>query len=50
MLAVAQKGYCLPITEREIKVDGKVEVFAEEFCGISFDINIINYQMNCGKN
>lgn len=42
MLAVAQKGYCLPITEREIKVDGKVEVFAEEFCGISFDINIID--------
>lgn len=42
MLAVAQKGYCLPIMEKEVKVDGNVEVFPDEFCGICFDLNIID--------
>lgn len=42
MLAVAQKGYCLPIIEKDIKVDGKMEVFPDEFCGICFDMNVID--------
>ena len=42
MLAVAQEGYCLPIMESGIKVDRNVEVFPDEFCGISFDINIMD--------
>lgn len=42
MLAVAQKGYFLPIIEKDIKVDGNVEVYSEEFCGMAFDINIID--------
>lgn len=31
MLAVAQKGYSLPIMESDIKVDGNVEVFQMNF-------------------
>ena len=42
MLAVAQMGYCLPIIEKDIKIDGNVEVFSEEFCGVAFDMNIID--------
>ncbi|WP_270271071.1 hypothetical protein [Enterocloster clostridioformis] len=42
MLAVTQKGYSLPIMESGIKVDGNVEVFPEEFCGVAFDMNIID--------
>ncbi len=36
MLAVVQKGYSLPIMESGIKVDGNVEVFPDEFCGVTF--------------
>lgn len=42
MLAVVQKGYSLPIMESGIKVDGNVEVFPDEFCGVTFDINIMD--------
>lgn len=42
MLAVAQKGYSLPIIEKDIKVDGNVEVFSDEFCSLALDINIID--------
>lgn len=42
MLAVAQKEYFLPIIEKDIKVSGNVEVYSEEFCGMAFDINIID--------
>ena len=49
MLAVAQKGYSLPIIEQDIKVDGNVEVFTDEFCGVSFDINIIDLSSELWK-
>ena len=42
MLAIAQKGYNLPIMESDIKVNGNVDVFPDEFCGVSFDINIMD--------
>lgn len=49
MLAVVQKGYSLPIIEQDIKVDGNVEVFTDEFCGVSFDINIIDLSSELWK-